>query len=247
MKGCPMIRVMALLLTVVIAPVSLAFGAGPGTPPGEMPAFPRLALLHLKHEDVALYYDPANSEVLTAKHPDAARHDEAGVAVSRALRTQLLGKGKGHFVIDADSGGSWDPGITVLQEKDGLLKPLLHIRGLRFALPGNGAIYVDGHNNTMFDVRRKYEWHDGTFVETRQPFRYVGLDTVTQSAIDLFSSRKYTRVIASLPKGAPVSVLLNRGSDYLVKTSFGLLGWIRIREGIQREESPIQGIYFEGD
>lgn len=234
-------------LSFVAVFVSSSFSAGPGTPPGEMPAFPALTMLHAKNEDVALYYDPAKSEVLTAKHPDATNYEENGVYISRALRTQLLGKGKGYFVIDCDSGGSWDPGIAILQEKDGLLKPLLHIQGLRFALPGNGAIYVDGHNDTMFNIRKKYEWHDSTFSEVPQPFRYVGLDTTTQSDMEVFSSREYTRSIAALPKGSPVSVLLNEGEDYLVKTPFGLLGWIKIREGIQREESPILGIYFEGD
>ncbi|GBG13348.1 sorbosone dehydrogenase [Novimethylophilus kurashikiensis] len=209
--------------------------------------FPGLRALHIKNADVTLYYDPKISTVLSGNHPEAKNYEEAGVFISRPLRTQLLGLGKGFFTIDCDSGGSWDPGCTFLLENEGKLKKVFQTLGLRFALPGNGNIYVEGHNDTMFNVRKKYGWHDGKCIEIKQPFNFVGLDTTTREPIELFSSQEYKQIVATLPKGSPVTVLLNEGEHYLVKTPFGLLGWVKIRDGVQQAESPIAGIYFAGD
>lgn len=211
-----------------------------------MAAFPDLTPLILTNEDVTLYYDPQKSIILNGKHPESQSYYEAGVYISRPLRTQLLGPGKGFFTIDCDSGGSWDPGCTVLEEIAGQLKPVVDIRGLRFVLPGDGNIYVDGHNNTMFNVRRKFEWQDGTFVEVQQPFYYVGVETHTRTDLEMYSTTDYKQVVAILPKGTPVHVLLNEKHNYLVKTAFGLLGWINI-QNVSQENSPIEGIYFAGD
>jgi hypothetical protein len=210
-------------------------------------AFPGLQPLHLKDVGVTLYYDPKLSQVLNGVYPDADTYDKAGVFVSRPLRTRLLGANQGYFTIDCDSGGSWDPSCTFLQEDNGKLKPVAHIDGLRFVLPGNGNIYVDGHNDTMFNVRKKYEWRSGSFLEMKQPFRYVGIDSTIRENIKIYSSRDYKDVVATLPKDARVSVILNEGEDYLLKTPFGLLGWLRIPDGTAQEDSPIIGIYFAGD
>lgn len=215
--------------------------------PDEMALFPGLKQLQLKNEGVTLYYDPALSEIINGEHPEAKTHANEGIRVSRPLRTQLLGSREGYFTIDCDSGESWDPGCTILQEKNGKLEPVIHIPGLCFYFPGNGNIYVSGHNNTMFNTRKKYQWRNGTFVEVRQPFRLVGLETTTKAAIEIFSSKDYKQVVASLPKDSKVSVVLNEGEHYLLKTPFGLLGWIRIPDGTSRDESPIVGIYFAGD
>ncbi len=212
-----------------------------------MEAFPGLKMLGLKNEGVTLYYDPKNSEVLNVKHPNADDLGEGGIYISRPLRTQLLGTGKGYFTIDCDSGGSWDPGCTVLQESNGKLNEVIRIPGLRFAFPGNGNIYVEGHNNTMFNVRQKYEWRDGSFSAVKQPFNYVGLDTTTREPIDIFTTQDYKQIVAALPKGSSISVVLNQGEHYLVKTPFGLLGWVRIRCCAMQEASPIVGIYYAGD
>ncbi len=211
-----------------------------------MASFPGLKALHLKNEDVTLYYNPKNSQILSGKHPDVENYDKSGVYISRPLRTELLGQGKGHFTIDCDSGGSWDPGCTILQDDNGKLKEIIHIMGLHFAFPGNGNIYVEGHNDTMFNVRKKFEWRDGSFVEVKQPYNYVGLNTTTRESIQIFSSQEYNQTVASLPKGSSVTVLLNEGKDYLIKTPFGLLGWIKIQESSQ-EDTPIWGIFWNGD
>lgn len=236
-----------LLVSISLFHAGTSAGAEKTHLPQTGAIFPGLKALHLKNEDVTLYFDPLKSKVLNAEHPDAKDYGEGGIYISRPLRTQLLGTGKGYFTIDCDSGGSWDPGCTILQETNGKLKKVIHIQGLHFAFPGNGNIYVDGHNNTMFNARRKYEWRDNTFVEIKQPFYFVGLETTTQSTIEIFTSQDYKQVVAALPKGSVISVVLNEGEHYLVKTPFGLVGWVRIRDGASQEESPIMGIYYAGD
>lgn len=210
-------------------------------------SFPGLKPLHMKNEDVTLYYAPEISQKLNGKHPEEEQFDKAGLYISRPLRTQLLGPEYGYFTIDCDSGPSWDPGCTFSQEvKNGTLKEIIHIYGLRFALPGNGNIYVEGHNDTMFNIRKKFTWREGSFEEVKQPYKYVGLTTTTRDSIQIFSSQEYNQTVASLPKGAALTVLVNDGDNYLIKTTFGLLGWVKIPESSQ-EDSPISGIYWNGD
>lgn len=212
-----------------------------------MNAFPALKTMELKDIGVTLHYSSDKSQVLTVPHPDAKDLNEGGIYIARPLRVQLLGENKSSFIIDCDSGGSADPSCSVLQEAGSQLKKLLTIFGVRFAFPGNGSIYVDGHSNTMFNARRKFEWRNGSFVETPQPFRYVGLDTTTRTAITLYAKTDYKQPVASLPQDTAVTVLLNDGTAYLLKTPFGLVGWIRIAEGVIQENSPINGIYYAGD
>ncbi len=211
-------------------------------------AFSNLKLLHVENVGVMLYYDPKKSELLNVKLPDADVYEQSGISISRPLRTQLLGAGKGYFTIDCDSGPvDWNSGCTFFQEVGDQLKEITRIPGLQFAFPGNGNIYVEGHNNNMFSAKDKYEWRDGTFVVVRQPFKYVGLTTTTSATINIFSAQDYRQVVASLPKDSTITVLLNEGEHYLVKTPFGLLGWVRIPDGVSSEDSPITGIYFSGN
>ena len=243
---------MLRLVCIVVGAISLFYtgvlsGVEEFPDANEMAAFPGLQQLRLKNEDITLYYDPALSQVLNDAHPEATIHANEGISVSRPLRTQLLGDGKGYFTIDCDAGESQDPGCNIQLERNGKLEPVIHIPGLRFYFPGNGNIYVSGHNNTMFNARKKYQWRNGTFVEVRQPYSFVGLETTTKTAIEIFSSQDLKQVVASLPKESPVSVVLNEGEHYLLKTPFGLLGWIKIPVGASQDESPIVGIYFAGD
>lgn len=242
-----MLRLCLLLSFSILLHAGTSAGADKISIPHGMTACPGLKALQLKNEDITLYYDPGKSKVLSGAHPEAKNYYEGGIFISRPLRTQLLGPGKGYFTIDCDSGGSWDPGCTLLQETNGKLKKVIDIQGLRFSFPGNGSIYVDGHNNTMFNVRKKYEWRDDTFVEIKQPFNFVGLETTTKDAVEIFTSQDYKQIVAALPKGSAISIVLNEGEHYLVKTPFGLLGWIKIRDGASQEESPIMGIYYAGD
>lgn len=201
-------------------------------------AFPALKKLETD-VGISLYYAPATSEVLRAPHPDLDVAD--GIALRRPLRTQL-GADSGWFTIDCDSGPSDDPSCTFQQETSTGLKVIRQITGQGFVMPGNGAVYVFGRADKMFDQRHKFEWQAGKLQETPQPFYYVGLESTALEALQLFEKPGAGKLIASIPKGAKVTVLLNQfapesadvpaSENYLVKTEFGLVGWIK---------SPIYG------
>lgn len=196
-------------------------------------AFPALKKLETDI-GISLYYAPAGSEVLTAPHPDA--NDMDGIAIRRPLRTQL-GAGAGWITVDCDSGPSDDPSCSFLHETPSGLKLIRQLTGQGFVLPGNGAVYVFGRANKMFDQRQKFEWQGDTLKESPQPYYYVGLESTALQALQLFEKPGSGKLIASIPKGAKLTVLLNQfapenadtpaSEHYLVKTEFGLVGWIK--------------------
>ena len=97
----------------------------------------------------------------------------------------------------------------------------------------------------MFDQRKKFRLEKDKIIEVLQPYYYVGLESKVKKRINIYSTPQQDEVVASLPEGSPVTVLLNKGEQYLLKTSFGLVGWVLIPGGSQ--ETPIEGLYFAGD
>ncbi len=218
-------------------------------------AFPELKAYILKDLDIGLdehitiYFNPENSQKVSEKHPQSEQINDEGINIKRALRGELLGKGKGQFIVDCDSGLSADPSCTILKENmDGTTHDVGQMSGLNFIMPGNGYIYVTGHTNNMFNERKKYEWKNNRFSEVTQSSYYVGLESHTTKAIVLVESKNSSKVIASLPANAPVTVLINEGDYYLIKTPFGLTGWLKldIANGML-ENTPVKDLYFRGD
>ena len=212
-------------------------------------SFPDLKPYVLKNLDTGLdeyitvYYNPATARTISEKHP--LSDPEMGEDIYRVLRGELLGKGKGEFVLDCDAGPSGDPSCSIVKENsDGTTKSVGSFGGLNFIIPGNGYVYVSGHTNNMFDTRQKFVWQNNDFSEVKQDAYYVGLNSKTNRAVELLQSKTSSRVVASLPAQSAVSVLINEGDYYLVKTPFGLTGWIKIEMG---RASPIEGLFFRGD
>lgn len=242
-------RTLQFLFVYLAAFTALATQPSPG--PADA-AFPQL-----KHLDTglgfALYYDPALSEVLAAPHPHADSMEESGLQIERPLRTRLNGD-RQWFTIDCDTGPSADLSCTVYREARQRLRKVASLRGERFFFPGDGTVYTEGKNDENFKTRRKYSWRDGALSEVKQPFYFVGLDSTTLVDLDLFSSKEFRQPVARLPKGTAVTVLLNEAVDlgdddhdsanYLVKTPFGLIGWIRSPV----DQAPvIEGLLYHGD
>ena len=80
----------------------------------------------------------------------------------------------------------------------------------------------------------------------KQPFNYVGLDSKALKDITIFSDKKLSQEVAKIPAGTKLTVLLNDGDHYLLKTQFGLVGWIHYRPQ-QLGADLIDGLYFLGD
>ncbi len=228
-------------------------------------AFPGLKSVSAPNAGVTIFYAPSLTIVLSGEAATVKIRDGEDIA-DRPIRTQLLGDGKGYFTVQCDAGPSSDSNCQFIQElpsgdtRDIPIKladstnSRLALDGLRFILPGNGIIYVDGHMDTTFNERHKFVWKDGTFVEVKQPFLYVGLDSTTITSVILYSERDFQHSVAQLPANSPVTVLLNVSGtdDYLLKTPFGLVGWAKIPSGgLTPDGDPmaivINGIYFLGD
>lgn len=126
------------------------------------------------------------------------------------------------------------------------------VNATEFYIMENNIIYTAGHTNNMFNKRRKFQILQDTLLEIRQSFYYVGLKSKTTAALTLYQSKTSNDVIAAVPKGYNVEVLLcDPGVDdserlYLVKTEFGLIGWLRLKEDYSYD-TPIEGLRFFGD
>jgi hypothetical protein len=210
-------------------------------------AFPGFKRYDAKDAGVVLYYNPELCELQDKPHPEKDEYDSAGILIERPLRSQLLGKKGGYFIIDCDSGPSADPSCTIYKEHDNKLTKVFFGSGTYFIFPGNGIVFSGGHTNNMFDARQKYQWSGKEFEIVEQPFNYVGLDTVINTTINIYSSTNYSKSIAKLPKGSRILVLLNKNNDYLLKTPFGLLGWFRMAGYVTDQNTPIKGLYYAGD
>ena len=114
-------------------------------------------------------------------------------------------------------------------------------------------IYAEGWSNTMFNLRRKYSFDGKAFQEVQQPFLYVGIQTKVQDVngekdqkgLTLYADKTKTNKVAILPIGSDIEVLLHEKTDwYLVRSSFGLVGWVYVPFGLY--DTKI-GVRFAGD
>ncbi len=149
------------------------------------------------------------------------------------------------------NGPSDDPNFIFINS-DG--EQIESIGGTELFLPGNSYVYTTGHANTSFNKRSKYYYDGKSFVEVKQPFYYVGLKTVTTKAITLYTDKSQKEIVGNVPINTEVEVLLAEyiqnfgGMEYfLVKTPFGLVGWIGFATYNLSEGTPLKGIYFAGD
>jgi hypothetical protein len=125
------------------------------------------------------------------------------------------------------------------------------IGGLNMHVTGNGNIYVSGHVNSNFDVKKKLQFDGNNITEIKQPHYYVGLKTRTLKPIILYQTRQLNEVVATLPENYAIEVLLAETSHepvdyYLIKTEFGLIGWTKIKAG-QYESIDVDGVFWNGD
>lgn len=125
------------------------------------------------------------------------------------------------------------------------------LSGLNLYVTGNGNLYVSGHVNSNFNVRKKYKFKENNIREIKQPQYYIGLKTKTLKPVTLYKTKNLKEVVATLPAKYKIEVLLAETSYkkedcYLVKTDFGLVGWTKIKAG-QYQSIDVEGIFWAGD
>lgn len=208
-------------------------------------AFPGLKSLTLPgYEPASIHFDPAITTVINRQlNPDAP--DDGDIPVIRVLETKLDRTSSQIWVIDYTEGPSADPEFMFTRK--GAAEPAGYVTALELWLPGNGAAYAAGHADTMFDTRRKLVAKGDKVVEVAQPFYHVGLEGKALKDLVLYGAKDGKEVVANIPKGSPVTVLLASGEEwYLAKTAFGLVGWIRV-EPWTVDASVVDGLYYAGD
>lgn len=195
------------------------------------------------HKNIRVHYNPEIAKAINkaVKKGDPQYQGEGPSANYLVVKTKLQKNDDQEYSLVFSPGPSADPHFRIFKED----KKIYSIAGTELFIPGNGNVYSRGHTNSMFNVKKKFVFTGKTFYEAKQPYYYVGLKTKTTQPIKLYQNMGLSKTIASLPKGAEVEVLLNKGRFYLLRTSFGLTGWIKIDQVMQN--SGIDGLYYAGD
>jgi hypothetical protein len=153
-------------------------------------------------------------------------------------------------------GASMDPTFRITDAKNNVIWE--HFVE-ELAIDGRGVIYTSGNINHMFNMRGKFKLADGKVTEVKQPFLYVGVLGKMLKPAKLYSAKTGGDVVASLPVGYEVEVLLAEdyqkfGNDvvqpraFLVRTKFGLVGWLILSEADATHFDPIiKGLGYMGD
>jgi hypothetical protein len=219
----------------------------------QVPAsFENLSVLQVDDTPVGpirILYEPKLTQVILKK--DEEVYKEAGVLEIKAIKTKLAANEKEYYIVEYSQGPSVDPSFSIYQEGQDSDKAIFGIAATTLIIPGNGSIYAAGHTNNMFNKRRKFVFKKGKIVEVSQPFLYVGLDTKVNKDVTIYSTPGPTPdgydVVAHIPKGSKVSVLLNKNDYYLLATPFGLVGWTKIGYEPIGYPTTIEGLYDAGD
>ncbi len=236
----------------------LVFGS---TGYGQTP-FPYLETLMLNEvgcgikDKTSVHFDKSLSQVINKRIGDLPKDhplwtDEMGQNDILVLETKFDRSSAKSYYLISSNGPSCDPAFYFYDEAEDQ-----YIRGAvgsHIYIPGSGKIYSSGHYNAPFDIHRKYVFNGEKFTEVKPEFYSVGLKTKTTLPVTLFADRDMTKEIASLPKGYNVEVLLGKSVktygtewDFLIKTEFGILGWLRIQT-YALAEIGIAGIFWNGD
>jgi len=243
------------LLTGIIMTLASSFAAKAQGGLVEMPV-PNLRDSY--QEQVTLAYNAGlgRPHKLTPDEQKAVDDPDSPVIITYPLETKLNRSGK-YFVVACDSGGSDDFGCS-FTAIGGALDKNNHLPGLRFEIPGDNCVYASGHNDTMFNLRRKFCLDGDRLKEVKQPLHYVGLRSKTVRDLTFYSDLTLKTPVGTIPRGEFVEVLvanidqdsnapsgLPTHNHFLVRDKRGLTGWVGLDE--TQEAQGVEGLFFAGD
>lgn len=196
-------------------------------------------------EPGTVQFDPALAQA-SDEFVDIPEHPAGGyrkIMVGQIDRTRAT-----RYTITYDDGPSCDPSFNIWIE--GTEQPIGDFLGDHLIVPGNGFLYVIRRSNRSFESREKWAIRNGELVEVPQSHYYVGLETRTLKAIALHQSADAkSPLIAKVPAATMVTVVVNQEVDgrdwYLVRTPFGLVGWIE--DNGYGDGRQFEAIEFRGD
>lgn len=240
----PIVRVHMMLFHSLFTSIVLA-----GTPPQ--------SFAHLKKIDIegeaTLYVEPSVNCTPTDIVEQQSNGD-GGFQGPPVYDVCTVDVGNKKFKVVYSSGPSADPYFELYPiSKKGKQgdRSVLAVGATTLYIPKGKNVYSEGWCNTMFNERRKYT-HNGTgFIEAKQPYLYVGLKTTVQplgseqKPLVLYADKSKQTRVATLPVGSEIEVLLHEQKEwYLVRTSFGLVGWTNVLDGVYDTQI---GVRFAGD
>jgi hypothetical protein len=162
------------------------------------------------------------------------------------LIANLVASNSSKYLIQYSDEPSGDPHFLFYRiEKDTLIG-IGRIPSDNIYIPGNGFLYSSCRADRMFETREKYIISRDTLSEVKQPFYFVGLESEALQELNLYSDTELTKVVATIPKGSPVFIVANQKDYYLLKTPFGLLGWVQVSDK-EYGETKLKGIAYAGD
>jgi hypothetical protein len=186
---------------------------------------------------IIVWFDPNISSVINKEVVD-------GYPRLRVLRTRINRHKNENFFIDFHEGPSLDPTFIICPEQG--VQWVREFGGTTLIIPGDGFLYVSGHSNNYFNKRKKFVLKGKELIEIKQPFYYVGIESRALKDLTITSKKQGGEIVAHIPKGERVEVILNEGDYFLLKTQIGLTGWARV-ENIGQKAEVLEGIFFLGD
>ncbi|MEJ2507698.1 MAG: hypothetical protein P8Y81_15670 [Ignavibacteriaceae bacterium] len=198
--------------------------------------------------DAHVCYNEKLTEIINENITEKIYPEEADFIppIIRVMKTRLNQNSDEIFTVNFSPGPSADPGFIIQRiSKDSSIR-IDSFNCTNLVIPGNNCIYTSGHTNNMFNERKKFVYTGNGFREVRQAFYYVGLETINLKPITLFSDTTLSVEVAKLPANSEIGVLINLNDFYLIRTSFGLTGWLKLKAALYGY-SPIKGLYYAGD
>jgi hypothetical protein len=198
-------------------------------------------------------YDKSISEVINKKYSDLDKSDpfysgECDGDYIKLIRTRIDKNSNEYYIISYNLSCCCNYGFTIYKDKDPD-KIIGIIMSTKILIPGNGNIYSEDRIFQNFNKRQKFVLENDTIREIEQPFNYVGIKSKALRTIKIYAFKDLTEHIATVPPQYKIEVLLNdkKIKDlYLVRTSFGIVGWTRLESAVAKSKD-IEGIYYWGD
>jgi len=193
---------------------------------------------------------------LPANHPCYSDKDYADAVLLGEYKNKSM---SGSLFILFSPGPSADPQFAIFDKNNNLL---WGENGEEMCINSNGVIYLSGNANRMFNQRTKWQLSNGKVSEVKQPFYYVNVKGKLLKPVKLYSQKgNKGDVVATLPVGYEIEILLGEPElvtdggesyvqirNYLARSAFGLVGWLRLRDEDMSLHNPIvRGLGFMGD
>lgn len=198
--------------------------------------------------DESISFNSLTTEIINKKRDDLDKDDpfyaeEYDGDILLLIKTKLLKGSDSDYYICYD----FSSGFIVFKESPE--NRIAYVNATKLVIPGSGYLYSEGRRGSSYPVRRKLKLTNDKIVEINQPYYYVGIKSKTYKTIKIYQERDLSNILATLPKDYEIEVLLcddDYDSDlYLVRTSFGLVGWTKL-ERVGDNFMEVDGIYYLG-